>query len=218
MQHLLSNPDKAPKTLFWVSKRSNFLPLDESPFTNELFTPNYSDYFYGLSAQDRVSLLAEQKFASDGISNSLLERIYQLLYQAVIITKSREEDRLERDDHRQQAVRLSLDAEHDPAAEPADVDVHERHRAGEGRDPIRNPVLDALRTLPGVTDERRVRLGRAQTALEPCRVHGQAAFSGGGTISTVRDACVATSCETLPASSRRPLRPRDPITISVASS
>ncbi|MBZ5508006.1 MAG: SidA/IucD/PvdA family monooxygenase [Acidobacteriia bacterium] len=88
VQHLLSNPDKAPKTLFWVSKRSNFLPLDESPFTNELFTPNYSDYFYGLSAQDRVSLLAEQKFASDGISNSLLERIYQLLYQAEFLNGS----------------------------------------------------------------------------------------------------------------------------------
>jgi lysine N6-hydroxylase len=88
VQHLLSTPDKAPSTLFWVSKRSNFLPLDESPFTNELFTPNYSDYFYGLSAQDRLSLLAEQKFASDGISGSLLERIYQLLYQAEFLNSS----------------------------------------------------------------------------------------------------------------------------------
>jgi lysine N6-hydroxylase len=88
VQHLLSNPDKVPKTLFWISRRSNFLPLDESPFTNELFTPNYSDYFYGLSAQDRVSILAEQKFASDGISNGLLERIYQLLYQAEFLNGS----------------------------------------------------------------------------------------------------------------------------------
>jgi lysine N6-hydroxylase len=88
VQHLLSTPDETPKTLFWISKRSNFLPLDESPFTNELFTPNYSDYFYGLSAQDRLALLAEQKFASDGISNSLLERIYQLLYQAEFLNGS----------------------------------------------------------------------------------------------------------------------------------
>jgi lysine N6-hydroxylase len=88
VQHLLSNPDKVPKTLVWISKRSNFLPLDESPFTNELFTPNYSDYFYGLSAQDRTSILAEQKFASDGISNYLLERIYQLLYQAEFLNGS----------------------------------------------------------------------------------------------------------------------------------
>lgn len=88
VQHLLSNPDKIPKTLSWISKRSNFLPLDESPFTNELFTPNYSDYFYGLSAQDRLSILAEQKFASDGISNSVLERIYQLLYQSEFLNGS----------------------------------------------------------------------------------------------------------------------------------
>ncbi len=88
VQHLLSSPGKTHKTLFWISKRSNFVPLDESPFTNELFTPNYSDYFYGLSTHDRLSLLAEQKFASDGISNSLLERIYQLLYQAEFLNGS----------------------------------------------------------------------------------------------------------------------------------
>jgi lysine N6-hydroxylase len=88
VQHLLSNAAKVPKTLLWISRRSNFLPLDESPFTNELFTPNYSDYFYGLSAQDRVSILAEQRLASDGISNGLLERIYQLLYQAEFLNAS----------------------------------------------------------------------------------------------------------------------------------
>src|SRR5579863_4074994 len=88
VQHLLATPDKTPRTLLWISKRSNFLPLDESPFTNELFTPNYSDYFYGLSAQDRASIVAEQKFASDGISNGLLERIYQSLYQAEFLNGS----------------------------------------------------------------------------------------------------------------------------------
>lgn len=88
VQHLLSNQSKLPKELYWISKRSNFLPLDESPFTNELFTPNYSDYFYGLSHSDRMSLLAEQKLASDGISNGMLERIYQLLYEAEFLSGS----------------------------------------------------------------------------------------------------------------------------------
>jgi lysine N6-hydroxylase len=83
---LLSRDDVRPEMLYWISRRSNFLPLDDSPFTNELFTPNYSDYFYGLSSQDRLSILAEQKLASDGISNSLLERIYQLLYEAEFLT------------------------------------------------------------------------------------------------------------------------------------
>src|SRR6476659_7917167 len=52
----------------------------------------------------------------------------------------REEDRFERDDHRQQSVRVPFDAEPDPAAEPGDVDVDERHRAGERGDPVGHPV------------------------------------------------------------------------------
>ena len=43
--------------------------------------------------------------------------------------EGREEDRLERDDHRQQPEGVVLDAEPDPAAEPDDVEVDERHRA-----------------------------------------------------------------------------------------
>jgi len=57
--------------------------------------------------------------------------------------EGREEDRLERDDHRQQAVRVLLDAEPDPAAEPDDVDVDEPHRPRERRDPVRDSVLHA---------------------------------------------------------------------------
>ena len=80
--------------------------------------------------------------------------------------EGREEDRLERDDHRQQAVRVVLDAESDPAAEPGDVDVDEPHRAGERGDAVGDPVLDALRPLLGMPGERRVRLGaRAWVAV-----------------------------------------------------
>lgn len=78
--HLLRDTARLPAELIWVTSRPNFLPLDESPFTNELFNPAYSDYFFGLSAEQRNVLLAEQKLASDGISPSLLERIYDRLY------------------------------------------------------------------------------------------------------------------------------------------
>jgi len=54
--------------------------LDESPFTNELFNPVYSDYFFGLTPEQRDTLLAEQRLASDGISPVLLQRIYDRLY------------------------------------------------------------------------------------------------------------------------------------------
>jgi lysine N6-hydroxylase len=78
--HLLLDTAHLPAQLSWISHRANFLPLDESAFTNELFTPAYSDYFFSLSAQQRAILLAEQKLASDGVSQPLLQRIYDRLY------------------------------------------------------------------------------------------------------------------------------------------
>lgn len=78
--HLLLDTAHFPAQLIWISNRPNFLPLDESPFTNELFSPAYSDYFFGLSAAERETLLSEQKLASDGISQSLLQRIYDRMY------------------------------------------------------------------------------------------------------------------------------------------
>jgi lysine N6-hydroxylase len=78
--HLLLDLEHLPAQLVWISHRPNFLPLDESPFTNELFNPVYSDYFFSLTEEQRNTLLAEQKLASDGISQGLLQRIYDRLY------------------------------------------------------------------------------------------------------------------------------------------
>ena len=78
--HLLSGKD-LPERLAWISRRSNFLPLDESPFTNELFTPSGSDHFFTLSEEQRTSMLAEQKLASDGISLEVLEGIARRIYE-----------------------------------------------------------------------------------------------------------------------------------------
>jgi lysine N6-hydroxylase len=78
--HLLLDLQHLPAQLVWISHRPNFLPLDESPFTNELFNPMYSDYFFGLTREQRDILLAEQRLASDGISQGLLQRIYDRLY------------------------------------------------------------------------------------------------------------------------------------------
>ena len=78
--HLLLDLEHLPAQLVWISHRPNLLPLDESPFTNELFNPMYSDYFFSLTEPQRNTLLAEQKLASDGISQGLLQRIYDRLY------------------------------------------------------------------------------------------------------------------------------------------
>jgi lysine N6-hydroxylase len=79
--HLLRDNERLPAQLMWISSRGNFLPLDESPFTNELFTPAYSDYFFGLSREQRDLLLGEQRLASDGVSEALLQRVYNRLYE-----------------------------------------------------------------------------------------------------------------------------------------
>jgi KamA family protein len=80
--HLLEAPaETRPATLAWVTRRSGFLPLDDSAFTNELFHPEYVGFFQGLSPARRRDLLLEQKVASDGVSMNLLTRIYRRLYE-----------------------------------------------------------------------------------------------------------------------------------------
>lgn len=79
---VLSRRQQVPSEVIWVSSRENFLPLDDSPFTNELFTPGYSNFFYDLPQDKRLFCLQSQKLASDGISMGLLAEIYRRLYSA----------------------------------------------------------------------------------------------------------------------------------------
>lgn len=85
--HLLSISDQIPEKILWISRRLNFLPLDESPFTNEWFTPSYANHFFNLPSSERSKILAEQKMASDGIAQSLLVRLYQKIYTREFIEK-----------------------------------------------------------------------------------------------------------------------------------
>lgn len=83
--HCVRNIDSGLKQLTWVTKRDNFSPLDDSPFTNEYFTPLYSKYFFELEVDKRLALLNAQKLASDGISASTLREIYQEIYRVKFI-------------------------------------------------------------------------------------------------------------------------------------
>lgn len=67
--------------IWWCSRRPTFEPLDETPFTNEYFMPDYLRLFYTLPAARKDSLVAQQKLASDGISPTTLRALYQALYQ-----------------------------------------------------------------------------------------------------------------------------------------
>ncbi|MEV6716644.1 SidA/IucD/PvdA family monooxygenase [Lentzea sp. NPDC051208] len=88
VHHLLTSPDR-PATVVWGTSRPNLLPLDDSPFVDELFVPNYSRYFHSLPAKRRLELVEEQKMASDGISVGLLEAIYRRLYDLEVIEGER---------------------------------------------------------------------------------------------------------------------------------
>lgn len=70
-----------PSAVTWLSRRPIFEPLDETPFTNEYFTPQYVDVFHGLPPEARESVVHGQKLASDGISPDTLRAIYRRIYE-----------------------------------------------------------------------------------------------------------------------------------------
>jgi lysine N6-hydroxylase len=77
---LLSDGISLPSKLTWVTRRKQFSPIDDSPGANELFSPNHSEAFYQLPFDKKADLLNQHLLASDGISQYLLESIYQKLY------------------------------------------------------------------------------------------------------------------------------------------
>ena len=82
-------PATSPAHCSWISRRSNFFPIDESPFTNEFFSPGYAEHFYRLSSAVRRQHANEQKLASDGISTDTITRIYQAIYERRHLQRSR---------------------------------------------------------------------------------------------------------------------------------
>jgi lysine N6-hydroxylase len=69
-----------PRRVVWISRRPNYFPLDDSPFTNDYFMPCYSDYFTSLDAATRHAFNSQHVLTSDGISASTLRLIYQRIY------------------------------------------------------------------------------------------------------------------------------------------
>jgi lysine N6-hydroxylase len=93
--HLLDRSGTAaPTSLAWLSRRANFLPMDDSAFTNEWFQPDYVRYFRGLPAARRRELLDLQQLSSDGVSMELLHRIYRQLYLNDFVAQERIEHTL----------------------------------------------------------------------------------------------------------------------------
>lgn len=81
VDYALSGRCGQPASLTWVTSRSGLYPLDDSAFTNDFFSPRYVEYFRGLDSTARADLLREQLLASDGITPSLLTRLYRRFYE-----------------------------------------------------------------------------------------------------------------------------------------
>ncbi|MGC0151407.1 lysine N(6)-hydroxylase/L-ornithine N(5)-oxygenase family protein [Chromobacterium vaccinii] len=65
-----------------LSRRPTLEPLDESPFTNEFFTPEYVGAFHQLPQERKAAIVERQKLASDGISPDTLRQLTQAIYVA----------------------------------------------------------------------------------------------------------------------------------------
>jgi lysine N6-hydroxylase len=78
---LISRPgSQRPRRVSWISRRANYFPLDDSPFTNDYFMPCHSDHFFSLDRGVREAFNADRVLISDGISESTLREIYQKIY------------------------------------------------------------------------------------------------------------------------------------------
>lgn len=62
------------------TSRRGLEPLDESAFTNEIFTPNYLDRFWDLAPEKKWEIVESQKLTSDGNTPDYLATLYRDLY------------------------------------------------------------------------------------------------------------------------------------------
>lgn len=79
VQHLLSR-DTPPDTLIWLSRRHNIEPLNDTPFSNQVFSPEYVEAYRRLGEDRKAAALASSVLTSDGVSPSTIDAIYRRLY------------------------------------------------------------------------------------------------------------------------------------------
>jgi lysine N6-hydroxylase len=78
-QDLLTNGNGS-KPLSWFTRSPRFHPMEYSKLTLEMTSPDYIDYFYGLSLSKKKKALAGQHNLYKGINFSLINAIYDKLY------------------------------------------------------------------------------------------------------------------------------------------
>ncbi|HEY8534641.1 MAG TPA: lysine N(6)-hydroxylase/L-ornithine N(5)-oxygenase family protein [Micromonospora sp.] len=78
---LLQEIDRHEYQLTWITRSPRFFPLEYTKLTLEMTSPDYIDYFHALPMEVRDRLGASQACLYKGINSSLINDIYDLLYQ-----------------------------------------------------------------------------------------------------------------------------------------
>lgn len=124
---LLQEIDRHDYTLNWVTRSPRFVPLEYTKLTLEMTSPEYVRYFHALPPPTRDALIASQTNLYKGINGSLIDAIFDLLYQKRLVFDARGEDLAAR-------VRVLSNSELRAAAQAADGIRLGLHHAEQGQD------------------------------------------------------------------------------------
>ncbi len=76
----LLNSKPALKELNWFSRRHNFEPINDTAFSNQVFSPEYVYAYLNLNNDQKQEALKASVLTSDGLSISTINAIYRRLY------------------------------------------------------------------------------------------------------------------------------------------
>lgn len=82
---LLQDIDRLGYALHWITRSPRFFPLEYSKLTLEMTSPEYVDYFHALPEGKRERLSHAHKPLYKGINESLINAIFELLYQKDLV-------------------------------------------------------------------------------------------------------------------------------------
>ncbi|WP_421694197.1 SidA/IucD/PvdA family monooxygenase [Aestuariivirga sp.] len=68
--------------IIWICRRSNLFPMDDTPFVNEFFSPQYARYFNTLTLEARSRIANANRLLCDGISSGMAASLYNKIYAA----------------------------------------------------------------------------------------------------------------------------------------
>ncbi|HBF29913.1 SidA/IucD/PvdA family monooxygenase [Rhizobium sp.] len=76
----LLNGSHAMDELTWISRRHNFEPINDTPFSNQVFSPEYVRAYLGLNVDQKQEAFKTSILTSDGLSLSTIHSVYRRLY------------------------------------------------------------------------------------------------------------------------------------------